>query len=110
MSDDQAAQRRARVAAITLTVLFALAFVPALIVAGFSIFVFDTPGSGVTHTLYTWGLFLFCLAMPVTAMVGPIMLWKAYRRGHYDRVGHLARGFAVYLGLWLFPFYSVMFS
>lgn len=108
-SDDRL-QGRARVLVIGLTVAFALAFLPGLMVMGFSVYVFDTPGSGIMHELYVWGYFLLAAVMPIVAVFVTVFMWINYKRGRYGRARAVAMAGAAYLCLWLIPAYTLFLT
>jgi hypothetical protein len=69
--------------AIVTAVVCVLIFAPSIMPAGFAIYMLDSPGSGFLHELFVWGTVLVLLLMPIIAILGSFVPWRAYKRDKY---------------------------
>ena len=69
--------------AVVTAVVCVLVFAPSIMPAGFSIYMLDSPGSGLMHELFVWGTVLVLLLMPLISILGTIVPWRGYKRGRY---------------------------
>ena len=107
---DVPASRGYRLQAIAIVVLCIVLFAASLIPAGFAIFIFDTPGSGLSHTVNVWGRFLLLALMPVFSLAAAISIWRASRRGKTRRVGMWSFAVLVLAVLWATQAWLIYFT
>ncbi len=103
-------QNRAKLLAIATVILCLAIFLISLIPAGFSIYVFDTPGSGLLHELYVWGLFFILALMPIFAVTTGFKAWRAYKLGNYRRVVAWSGGLFILFLCWAQPAWTIYFT
>lgn len=102
--------RGLRLIAATIAVLCILLFAASLIPAGFAVHVFDTPGSGLSHTVMVWGRFICLTIMPLVALVGAIAVWRAGLRGNGRRIRLWSIWIALLAALWSIQAWPVYFT
>jgi hypothetical protein len=83
---------------------------PALLPAGFAIYMLEDPGTGLLHDVYVWFTMGVLILMPVIALIGVFLPWRVYRRGQYSKAVTLCVVILAVLGYWAYWAYGMYFS
>ena len=88
----------------------ALAVLPALLPAGYAIFMLEHPGAGLLHDLYVWFTMAVLILMPVIALLGVFIPWRMFKRGQYAKTVTWCVATLALLGYWSVWAYTLYFT